>query len=143
MATTKKLSQARHGEGLDQVRRRFGQWRETRVRGEHIPATLWAEAVGMAVEHGLDRVAQELQIDYDGLKKRLGQTGGEFQANQGGMQFVELTFAPVPAPQAGAQSLCECAIELENERGAKMRVELNGNGLTGLAGLCSAFWSAA
>lgn len=141
MATTTKLSQARHGEGLDQVRRRFGHWRETRVRGEHIPATLWAEAVGMAVEHGLERVAQELHVDYDGLKKRLGKTGGEIQANRGGTQFVELTFAPVPQP--GAPSVCECAIELENVRGAKMRVELNGNGLAGLAGLCRDFWRGA
>jgi hypothetical protein len=143
MAKTTKLSQARHGENLEQLRRRFEHWRETRARGEHIPATLWAEAVGMAVEHGLDRVAQELQIDYDGLKKRLGQTGGDIQANQGGTQFVELMFAPVPAPQPGAPSVCECAIELENVRGAKMRVELNGNGLVDLAGLCRDFWLAA
>ncbi len=141
MATTTKLSQTRHGEGLDQVRRRFRQWRETRVRGEHIPATLWAEAGGMAVEYGLDRVAQELQVDTNGLKKRLGKTGGEIQANQGGTQFVALTFAPVP--QAGAPSVCECAIALDNVRGAKMRVELNGNGLAAVAGLCSAFWRGA
>ena len=147
MTTTTKLSQARPGESLEQVRKQFGHWRETRGRGEHIPATLWAEAVRMAVAHGLDRVVQELHVDYDGLKKRLGQAGGDIQANQanqanqGGTQFVALTFAP--APQAGAQNVCECAIELENVRGAKMRVELNGNGLVGLAGVCSAFWNAA
>ena len=141
MATTTKLSQAGHGESLEEVRGRFRNWRETRVRGEHTPAVLWAAAVELAVELGLDRVAQELRVDYDGLKKRLGQAGGEIQAHTGGTQFVELTFAPVSQP--GAQSGCECAIELENVRGAKMRIELNGNGLVGLAGLCSAFWSAA
>ena len=141
MTTTTKLSQARPGESLEQVRKQFGHWRETRVRGEHIPAALWAEAVRMAVAHGPDRVAQELQVNYDRLKKRLWQTGGDIQANQGGTQFVALTFAP--APQAGAQNVCECAIELENMRGGKMRVELNGNGLVGLAGVCSAFWNAA
>ena len=138
MDTTTKISQARHGESLEQVRKRFKRWRETRVRGEHIPDVLWAAAVGMAVEHGLDRVAQELHVDCDRLKKRLGQTGA-LQTRKGGVQFVELAFAPPPQPA----SLCECAIELENVRGAKMRVELNGNGLAGLAGLCSAFWSAA
>lgn len=141
MDTTTKVSRARHSESLEQVRRRFRHWRETRVRGEHIPAVLWAEAVRMAVEHGLDRVAQELHVDYDGLKKRLGKAGGEIEANKGGTQFVELAFAPVP--HSAAQNFCECAIELENVRGAKMRVELNGNGLVGLAGLCNAFWSAA
>jgi hypothetical protein len=39
--------------------------------------------------------------------------------------------------------VCECAIALDNVRGAKMRVELNGNGLAAVAGLCSAFWRAA
>ena len=98
----------------------------------------------MAEAYGLDRVVQELHVDYDRLKKRLEQTGGEIQArqaSQGGTQFVELTFTP--APQAEAQNVCECAIELENMHGAKMRVELNGKGLAGLAGVCSAFWNAA
>jgi hypothetical protein len=33
-------------------------------------------------------------------------------------------------------------VEMNNARGVKLRVELNGKGLAGLAGLCSAFWSA-
>jgi hypothetical protein len=33
-------------------------------------------------------------------------------------------------------------VELENARGAKMRVQLDGPGVAALAGLCSAFWSA-
>jgi hypothetical protein len=53
-------------------------------------------------------------------------------------RFVELTVSPAREPVA--QRLCECTIELENPRGAKMRVELN---VAGLAGLCSAFWCAA
>lgn len=37
------------GESLEQVERRFKQWRQTRRRGEHIPAPLWA----VADVHGL------------------------------------------------------------------------------------------
>ena len=80
MDTPTKLLHAKHDENLERVQMRFVQWRETRVRGEHIPAALWAEAVEMTVEHGLDRVAQELHVDYDRLKKRLAQAGGEIQA---------------------------------------------------------------
>jgi hypothetical protein len=36
----------------------------------------------------------------------------------------------------------ECVVELDNARGAKMRVELGGNALAGLSVLCSAFWAA-
>jgi len=136
-----KVAQAGHGESLEQVRERFKRWRETRGRGEHIPRMLWWAAVGIAREYGLDVAARELHIDGDQLKKRLEQGGGGPQVSRMGIQFVELTVAPAGEPVA--QLLCECAIELQNRRGAKMRVELNGPGLAGLEGLCSAFWSAA
>lgn len=136
-----KVKQARRGESLEEVRERFTHWRETRSRGEHIPRMLWAAAVGVARERGLQVVARELRVDSDLLKKRLEQSGGALPASSMGTQFVELALAP--ARQPGAQIPCECVLELENTRGAKMRVELNGNGLAGLAGLCSVFWSAA
>jgi hypothetical protein len=127
-----------HGESLEQVGERFKRWRETRVRGAHIPADLWAAAVVMAKEHGLHRIAHELHVDHDGLKRRLERAGGVARLGKLDTEFVEL-FA---APAATAAGMRECVVELENARGAKMRVELNGKGLTGLAGLCSAFWSA-
>ncbi len=49
-------------------------------------------------------------------------------------EFVELFGAPPAA--APAAVMRECVIELENARGAKMRVELNAGGLAGLARLC-------
>jgi hypothetical protein len=134
-----KVEQARHGESLEQVGERFKRWRDARVRGEHIPAVLWAAAVGMAKQHGPYRVACVLRVDQGRLKRRLEHAGGAAQPCKIDTQFVELLVSPAP----GTASLCECAVELENARGAKMRVQLNGNGLTGLAGLCSTFWSAA
>ena len=135
-----KIEQARgHGESLEQIERRFRRWRESRKRGERIPVALWVAAVGLARGHGVHRIAQELRVDYNGLKKRLERAGGAARAGKLDTQFVELFVAPAPT----AAGMRECALELENARGAKMRVELNGNGLAGLAGLCSAFWSAA
>ena len=135
-----KVEQARgHGERLEKIERRFRRWREGRKAGERIPVALWAAAVGLAQEHGLHRIALELRVDFNGLKKRLERAGGAAQGGQVEARFVEL-FA---APASTAAGRCECAVELENGRGAKMRVELNGNGLVGLAGVCNAFWSAA
>ena len=140
MNEREKVEQTRrHGESLAQIGERFKHWRETRVRGEHIPARLWVAAVEMAREHGVQRVVCELRVDHDRLKARLEHEVSAADAGKDGPRFVELMVSPAP----GAQSLCECAVELENGRGAKMRVELNGNGLAGLAGLCSAFWGAA
>jgi hypothetical protein len=137
-----KVAEASDGERLEEVRERFKRWRETRGRGEHVPRELWAAAVGIARAHGLHVTARELHLDYDGLKRRQQeQAGGALQASRTGTQFVELTVAPAREP--GTQLLRECVIEMESLRGAKMRVELNGQGLAGLVGLCSAFWSAA
>jgi hypothetical protein len=137
-----KGMEARDGESLEQVRERFKRWRETRGRGEHVPRELWAAAVGVAGAEGLHVTARELHLDYGGLKRRQQeQAGGTLRGAKKEMQFVELTVAP--ARELGAQLLSECVIEMESRRGAKMRVELNRQGLAGLVGLCSAFWSAA
>ena len=139
MEETRKSEQASgRGESLEHVELRFKRWRESRQRGEHIPPALWAAAVAVAKEHGLYRVAHELRVDFDGLKRRVEHAGGT--APRGGIdpRFVELFATAAPT----AAGLRECVVELENARGAKMRVELSGNGLAGLAGLCSTFWSA-
>jgi hypothetical protein len=137
-----KVMDVRAGESLEQVRERFKRWRETRGRGEHVPRELWVAAVAIARTHGLHVTARELHLDYDGLKRRQQeQAGGTLQAARKEIQFVELTVAPADEP--GDQLRSECVIEMASRRGAKMRVELNGPGLAGLAGLCSAFWSAA
>ena len=137
-----KVMEARGGESLEQVRERFKRWRETRGRGEHVPRELWVAAVGIARVHGLHVTARELHLDYGGLKRRQqGQASGALQAARKETQFVEWTIAS--ARESGDPLRRECVIEMESQRGTKMRVELNGQGLAGLVGLCSAFWSAA
>jgi hypothetical protein len=140
MEETSKAEQASgHGDSLEEIKRRLQDWRAGRKLGEHIPASLWAAAVSVAKEHGVHRVAVELRVDYAGLKRRVERAADAAPcAGKVDPRFVEL-YAPAAPVAAG---LCECMVELENARGAKMRVELNGNGLAGLAHLCSAFWSA-
>ena len=128
------------GGSLERVRQQVQDWRAGRKLGERIPAPLWAAAVGAARERGLHRVAIELHLDYAGLKRRV--EGGGATPPRGGVapRFVELS-APA-ASMASAAERAECIFETGDARGAKMRVELSGQGLAGLAGLCSAFWSA-
>ena len=128
------------GGSLERVRQQLQDWRAGRKLGEHIPASLWAAAVGAAREHGLHRVAIELHLDYAGLKRRFEGVGATMPRGEIAPRFVEL-FAPA-ASTASAPGRAECVVEMGNARGAKMRVELNGQGLAGLAGLCSAFCSA-
>ena len=126
------------GQSLAQVEEQFRRWRESRKAGGRIPPQLWATAVEMARVHGLHRISKELRLDYSGLKRRLEGAGGDVQPGKPAARFVEMFAAPA-STVAGRH---ECVVELENARGAKMRVQLSGAGLAGLASVCSAFWRA-
>lgn len=128
------------GEELSQLKRRFDQWRAGRKVGQRIAQDLWAGAVIAATEYGAYRVSAELHLDYNVLKRRGALASGKAPGTELTSRFVEL-FAPAGATK-WATSRPECVVEMDNARGAKMRVELNAGGLSGLAGLCSAFWSA-
>lgn len=125
---------------VDQLKLRFKRWRESRKLGEHIPAILWSAAVELAGKSDPLRVAHELRIDFDGLKRRLDRAAGGAASGRLDPQFVELLAA---APRSASIGQRECVVEMHNARGAKMRVQLSGNGLAGLAGLCNAFLGAA
>jgi hypothetical protein len=143
MESTSKAVQTRGcSEGLLRLKRQFDQWRAGRRAGERIPSELWSGAVAAAGEHGAYRVAAELHLDYAVLKRRAALAGGSTSAAELAPRFVEL-FAPAGRTAPAGAAPPACVIEMDNARGAKMRVELGGNGLAaGLSVLCSAFWSA-
>jgi len=126
---------------LTQLKERFATWRAGRKLGMRIPPELWAAAVTMVAAHGACRVAGELNLDYDMLKQRVARAGGKVTTTEVAPRFVEL-FAPAGAMPAPSALKPECVVELANGRGARMRVELNGQGLVGLSVLCSAFLGA-
>ena len=148
---------------LEDVAKQFKDWRQSRVRGERIPAALWGEAVRLCPQHTPQRVAGVLRIALASLMQRLGRSSDGGAPPPGlDAEFVELIMstplaampgpvasklklAPPPEPPGGAAtpgSAHECLLELENMHGAKMRVQLNGAGLASLGLLCSSFWSA-
>jgi hypothetical protein len=134
MATQAEQSDAR----LEQVKQRFVLWRAGRKPGAHVTDALWAAAVGLVARQGLMRVARELGVDSERLKKRLERGAVAAPAGRGGkrdVQFVELF-----APSSGAPAGAACVVDMRNGRGGTMRVELaNGDALAILAG---AFWGA-
>ena len=128
---------------LQGIKQRLQDWRAQRKPGGRIPEPLWGQAVAAARELGVYRVCKELHLDYPGLKRRVEGTGARRARGPMEPKFVEL-LSDTTAPAAPAATLvrAECVVELENARGAKMRVQLNGSGVAALAGLCSAFWGA-
>jgi len=127
-----------HGASLDlaQVKERFAQWRLGRKPGERISNVLWGAAVGLVEQHGLQRTAQALGVDGDQLKRHVARCAGPARLSKATPQFVELFTQPAPS----AASASPCIVEMQNVRGAKMRVELGS--IAGLDGLVSAFWGA-
>ena len=127
-------------DALTQLKERFATWRAVRKLGMRIPPELWSAAVQMVAAHGACRVAGELNLDYDMLKQRVAQADGKVRSTELAPRFVELFAAAgaMPAPSAQPQ----CVVELANARGARMRVELSGQGLVGLCALCGAFLGA-
>jgi len=147
---------------LERLRRRFDRWRETREGRSRIPEALWASAVKAAGRHGLNPTARALRLDYYSLKKRVeafprelpGRTAGSRDGSDGqplvrpgprlrgsgpkrssrsAAAFVEWP-ALVPACSP------ECIVELEDPRGAKMRVHLKGVQAPDWAALSRTFW---
>jgi hypothetical protein len=122
---------------LEQVRQRLERWRKTRKRCSSIPDALWAAAVELAREYGVNKTARALRLDYYSLKRRLesGTHPGLYEP-KGGAPFIELV-TPL------GNSSPECIVELEHPRGAKMKIHLKGRVEPDLVALSGLFWSAA
>lgn len=115
---------------LARLERRFSSWRATRSVGERIPSSLWRAATKAAAEHGLNRTASVLSLDYYSLKKRVDDLDSESSSDA--PMFVELSPGSLGVTN-------ECVIEIENGDGARMRVHLKGEALPDLLPLSRLF----
>ena len=105
---------------LEAGRQRFERWRRTRNGHSRIPERLWTSAVRLAGAYGPCRTARTLRLDYNALKKRVDSAAPyDSSGQETATPFVEL----LPPQHA---CLPECIVELEDPRGAKMRIRLPG-----------------
>ena len=115
---------------IEATKLKFEKWRRSRTGQERIPETLWSEAVGLARRYGTWPAARALRLDYNKLKQ-LAVVGKEGRALNPSTTFVEV----IP-PAAGISS---CVVEMENGRGARMRIEWKG-AAADLTTLSRTFW---
>ena len=116
---------------IEQLQRRFDEFRSTQPHRTRLPETLWQAAVELARVHGLHPVAQPLRLDYMGLKKRLGEVP-VVRKKATGPAFVELISAH-PA------TVADCVIEFESSIGGKMRIQWKGSAAPDWASLLRAW----
>ena len=99
---------------IEEAQLQFENWRRERRRGQRIPENLWTTAVEVAKQHGVWPTARALHLDHNRLKRRVGNGAEEVKS----AAFVEL----IPH----GTMLYVCSVEMEDGRGARMRVELKG-----------------
>jgi hypothetical protein len=113
---------------IEETQLQFEAWRRERKRGQRIPEKLWAAAVEMGKQHGVWPTARALHLDHSRLKRRVHNS----EDNEKSGAFVELI-------SQGAM-LCACSVEMEDGRGARMRIELKGTAAD-VTALSRTFWS--
>ncbi len=127
---------------VEQVRRRFAEWRTTHAVRSRLPEELWAAAVELARHDGIDATARALDVDKPSLRKWAGRLSPSPQPARRKTQpkpgvndlpaFVELL-------TSGSSAAASCLVEVESPQGAKLRLELKGIATSELAKLIRAF----
>jgi hypothetical protein len=112
---------------IEEAQLQFENWRRERKRADRIPENLWAVAVELAKRHGVWPTARALHLDHSRLKRRV--RNGEEEETSGA--FVEVI-------SEGAR-LVTCTVEMEDGRGARMRIELKG-AAADVTALSRTFW---
>lgn len=117
---------------LSRVFERIQRWRERHGgRGKRIPEELWATAAEVARTEGVEATARLLRLREDRLAELVAELEGKASASPA---FIELG----PLPPSG-----KTAVELVNQRGDRMRVEVAGASSLDIASLTRAFLGAA
>jgi hypothetical protein len=117
---------------VERARKKFRAWRRSRKGPSRIPDDLWELAVGAAREVGVNQASRALGLEYYALKKRVV-ASADGPALEPSQSFVEFDSSAAPP------FFTEWAVELENGRGARMRVAVRSPGGPDVVGLCRAF----
>jgi transposase-like protein len=138
---------ASHREDVEQLGRRFVEFRSTHAVRSRLPEELWAAAAKLARRDGIEATALALDVDRPSLQKwtdrfetgmqpRSGKTRRRRQPGDR-EQAAPAAFVELLAGTTGATA--SCLVEVESQRGAKLRLELKAIPTSDLAELIRAF----
>ena len=121
--------------GINEVRARFENWRETRKGKARIPDELWSAAIAVARRDGINQTAAALRLDGGKLKRLMLEAKPSRRKTMPPATFVELM-----NPHTGG--LPECTIELEGQN-RKLRIHWKGATAANVSGLSRLLWDVA
>jgi transposase-like protein len=119
---------------LEQLRRRFEEFRSANPPRTRFPQPLWLAAAELAKSHGLNATARFLNLALPSLRNWMDRAG----SHQGAAERADVapTLVELIAPVTGVTN---CTIEVEASEGLKLRLELRAVATRELANLVRAF----
>lgn len=127
-------SEAAIPDDLEQLRRRFEEFRATQPKRSRFPEALWTAAAELAKRHGVNRTAHVMRLEYGGLRKRV-ESQARPQAKSKRKEAA--SFLEFIAP--GAKPVSNCTVEVESAHSGKLRLELKAIATSELVDLIRAF----
>jgi hypothetical protein len=106
---------------VEEVRQRFELWRRDHLGRPPLPQELWSAAAALARRYGLTRTAEALRLSCNSLKQHMRADAAAGRRKRG-KQNTSATFVEL-LPLSSA-TMPECSVELENARGAKIKIHL-------------------
>ena len=126
-------NETRAGRRLQQVRRGIDVWRWTRLKRSPMPEELWAQAARLAQSLGVWRVARDLGLCYESLKRRVEEKAS--RKEPGAVRFVEVRGSDL----MNVASCDGTVVELQATDGMRMTVRLGGGAQVDMMALVAAF----
>lgn len=137
-------------EDVEQLRRRFAEFRSTHAVRSRLPEELWAAAAKLTRRDGIEATAGALDVDRPSLQKWTNRFEPRTEAKphklrrqrQPRREPAAAAFVELLAGSSGAalhREKTSCLVEVESPRGAKLRLELKAIATSDLAELIRTF----
>jgi hypothetical protein len=126
---------------VEELRKRFEEFRNQHETRTRLPEELWRAAAEIAERRGMNLVCRCLRLDANSLKKWMvrGASGPRRKYTRRKRSAVAppATFVELLTPASGVGA--SCIIEVESQRGGKLRLELKGIATSEIAQLIQSF----
>lgn len=117
---------------LENVQARFDHWRRTRRKREAIPEELWSAAAALTETYSLCRVARQMRLNPDSLKRKINQQEPSPRKDiVNASSFIEIPLIPTG-------HTASCQVDILRPDGSRMQIRLPREG-TELSALVRAF----
>jgi hypothetical protein len=115
---------------IEEIKEQFILWRSNRKCRGLIPEQLWEAAVSLAGDYSLGHICRVLGLNHRQLKRRVqDHNGNGYPEEERSCHFVELAVSSSePDVMNKPESGIEYVMEMEDQKGGKLRVHLKGGG---------------